>query len=279
LPKELHFILQKNKKVGYEVLFKASSMALMKAAGNIDFLGAQTGALAILHTWSQTLNFHPHIHMLVPAGGISDDGMEWINPKKKFFLPWRVLSRIYRGIFTRLIEEALEKSLIKITDNNFSFSGLKDRLYRKDWNVYLKKSFGGADSVLKYLARYTHRVAINNSRLISGPAQKVSFWYKDNKANGKKKIMEVETNEFIRRFLQHILPANFYKIRYYGILAIVNSSTKKAQCLALLDKDVFLPIMEGLRGMELVELIKKTDPLLCPACKTGKLTYKIRDAG
>ena len=277
LPKELQRVIYLNPKICYSLLFKASSQALLKAAYNPDFLGAQSGAVAILHTWTQTLCFHPHIHMLVPAGGLSDDGMEWKDSRKKYFLPGKALSRIYRGIMIRLIEEALEKKQIKLPSTYSCFSQLKDQLYQKEWNVYLKKPFGGVNSVLKYLGRYTHRVAISNSRIISHSANSVSFWYKDNKKGGKRKIMTLETNEFIRRYLHHILPGNFYKIRYIGILAIVNSKTKRVQCIALLDAQTYLPVMEGLNAMEIVEIIRQTDPFLCPKCKKGKMSNRIRD--
>ena len=225
IPKQLHGLFYLNQRVCYNILFGSSSQALQKAGCNPRFLGAQTGALSVLHTWTQTLCYHPHIHMLVPAGGLSDDSMEWKNTGKKFFLPGKVLSRIFRGIMVRHLKEALEKGKIKLPETISCFDKLKDYLYQKDWNVYLKKSFGGINSVLKYLGRYTHRVAISNSRLISFSGQEVSFWYKDNKDKGKRKIMTLETIEFIRRFLQHILPNNFYKIRYIGILAMANSKT------------------------------------------------------
>ena len=276
LPHELLPIFEINKRHCYNMLFRATSQALLKAANNLDFLGAQAGAVAILHTWSQTLLYHPHIHMIVPGGGLSEDGMEWKTSKKKFFLPAVVLSRIYRGILIKDIEEALKNGQIKLPGNTPCFSDLKTKLYSKDWNVYLKKAFGGVNSVLKYLGAYTHRVAISNNRLVSATNEKISFRYKDNRSNGKIKIMELEPNEFIRRFLQHILPDNFYKIRYIGILAMVNVQTKKAQCIALINAKTEMPILEGLNAVSVVELIVKPDILLCPKCKKGRLVYKIR---
>ena len=260
----------------YTILFKASSQALQKAAGNIDFLGAQAGAVAILHTWTQTLLYHPHIHMIVPAGGLSEDGMEWKTSRKKFFLPAAVLSKIFRGIMVRKLQEALENGRIKLPADIPCFSSLKTQLYRKDWNVYLKKAFGGVNSVLKYLGQYTHRIAISNSRLVSATGGKVSFKYKDNKANGMIKVMELDTNEFIRRFLQHVLPENFYKIRYIGILAPINAQTKKGQCIALINARSYIPFLEGLNATCVVELTVKPDVLSCPICKKGRMVYKIR---
>ena len=276
LPEELRGLVFYNKEVCYSLLFKASSGALLQATSNPDFLGAQSGALAVLHTWTQTLLFHPHIHMLVPAGGLSEDGMEWKSSRKKFFLPAKVLSRIFRGTMVKLLEGAVEEGTINLPHTIPVFSELKDKLYKKDWNVHLEKAFRGVNSVLKYLGRYTHRVAIANSRLVSISESNVSFRYKDNKDRGRKKVMTLQTNEFIRRFLQHVLPRNFYKIRYIGILAPVNSKTKKEQCLALIGKETYIPVLEGLNAMEVVEAIKQSDPFICPKCRKGRMAYKIR---
>ena len=252
VPKELHTTLYLNQKKCYTLLFNAASQALLKAAANPEHLGAQAGALAILHTWTQTLCFHPHIHMLVPAGGLSEDGVEWVRTGKKFFLPQKVLASIFRGILVRLIKEELEKGEIKLPENIEKFDALKTGAYKKDWNVYIKKPFRGVNSVLKYLARYTHRVAISNSRLVEFTGEHVTFRYTDNKDKGKRKIMKLETNEFIRRYLQHILPANFYKIRYIGILANINSKTKKEQSLSIIGIQNYLPQLEGLTAIETI---------------------------
>lgn len=277
VPHELLPLFLLNARECYTILFRASSQALLKAAANPAFLGVQAGGVAILHTWTQTLVYHPHVHMLVPAGGLSEDGTEWKTSRKKFFLPAKVLSRIYRGIMVKAFENALNSGELKLPESTTSFSSLKEKLYQKDWNVYLKKAFGGVTSVLKYLGRYTHRVAISNCRIIATTGQKVSFRYKDNKAGGKRKIMALNTNEFIRRFLQHILPDNFYKIRYVGILAPVNSPTKKAQSLSLIETSNALPYLEGLNATEVIELILKTDILSCPKCRKGRLLYKFND--
>ncbi len=276
IPNELHNIFYINQKICYDILFKAASQALQKAGSNPTFLGAQTGALSVLHTWTQTLCYHPHIHMLVPAGGLTDDGMEWKSSRKKFFLPAKVISRIFRGITIKLLGESLSKNEIKLPERNFCFEELKENLYQKDWNVCLKKAFGGVSSVLKYLARYTHRVAISNSRLISVTEDIVSFWYKDNKDKGRRKVMTLKSDEFIRRFLQHVLPHNFYKIRYVGILAMINTKTKKQQCLSLLEIETYFPILEGLNAKEVIETITKKDLLYCPVCNKGimKIIHK-----
>ncbi len=276
IPKELHSLFYLNQKICYDMLFKSSSLALQKAGANPNFLGADTGGLSVLHTWTQTLCYHPHIHMLVPAGGLSEDGVEWKSVNRNFFLPQKILSRIFRGVLFKHILEALGKGIIKLPDNIPDFNRLIKELYKKDWNVNIEKSFRGVNSVLNYLARYTHRVAIANNRLISFTGEKVSFWYKDNKNKGDRKIMTLATIEFIRRFLQHILPKNFYKIRYHGILAIANSKTKKQQCIALIGMQMYLPVTEGLSTIEVIGIMGQKDPFLCPKCRKGIMKKKER---
>jgi hypothetical protein len=276
LPHELLPIFKRNKRVCYNMLFKACSQALLKTAKNIDFLGAQAGAVAILHTWTQTLTYHPHIHMIVPAGGLSEDGMEWKASKKKFFLPAAVLSKIFRGILVKLLEEAIKRRNIILPDNMPGFTEIKKQLYNKNWNVYLKKAFRGVNSVLKYLGQYMHRVAISNNRLLEATDNTVTFRYKDNRTNGTIKAMKLDIHEFIRRFLQHILPCNFYKIRYIGILAIANTMSKKAQSLSLIGINTYLPGLEGLNAIDVMEILIKPDVLACPKCKKGRMTLKIR---
>jgi hypothetical protein len=217
--------------------------------------------------------------MLVPAGGLSHDGVEWISAGRKFFLPKLVISRIFRGILVRLLKEALEKGALNLSVAFSGFDQLKEQVYRKDWNVYIKKSFGGINSVLKYLGRYTHRVAISNSRLVSFEGSHVSFRYKDNNDKGKRKVMTLETGEFIRRFLQHILPGNFYKIRYVGILASANTKTKKEQCISLIGVQVYLPELEGLNALEVIGITSGKDPLACPKCHKGRMCLMPCEAG
>lgn len=279
IPKELHGTMYLNQKKSYNLLFNAASQSLLKAASNPDNLGAQAGAIAILHTWTQTLLFHPHIHMLVPAGGLSDDGIEWIKSRKKFFLPQKVLSLIFRGILVRLIKEGVEKGEIKLPENIINMDVLKKDAYAKIWNVYIKKSFRGIGSVLKYLGRYTHRVAISNSRFVNFSDKYVSFKYTDNKDNGKKKIINLKIGEFIRRYLQHILPNNFYKIRYIGILANINSKTKREQCINIIGIQQYFPQIEGLTAIEIIENSSLEKLLLCPKCKTGKMNLLLKETG
>jgi hypothetical protein len=270
VPDTLHNIFYINQRYCYSALFSAAWQAVQKAAANPRFLGAQTGAVALLHTWSQTLTYHPHIHMVVPAGGLSEDHIEWISSGIKFFVPIKVIGKIFRGILCRYIETGIKKSDIKKPENQ-NWEKLKNQLYEKDWIIYAQKPLGGVNSVLQYLGRYSNRVAIANSRIIQVKQGNVSFCYKDNKNHGVQKSMTIPAFEFIRRFMQHILPDNFYKIRYYGIMAAVHTQTFMEQCLALLGKVNAMPVLEGLTAMEAYREITGKDPFQCPACRKGRM--------
>jgi len=250
-------------------MFEASSLALQRAGRNPRFLGADTGAVAVLHTWGQTLSYHPHIHMLVPAGGLSEDGMEWTESPKKFFVPVKALSAMFRGILIRLIREQLDKNAIRLPDEFPDFTALKKRLYEKNWNVYSKKALTGVNSVLDYLGRYTHRVAISNSRITRIENGEVTFRYKNYRKKGIQQLMTISCTEFTRRFMMHVLPKGFYKIRYYGILATANINTKRQQAIALIGKSILLPRLEGLNAYEVYRILRGKDPARCAKCNIG----------
>jgi predicted Zn-ribbon and HTH transcriptional regulator len=269
IPHLLNPLFYINQSQCYKLLFSAASEALKNAGTNPQFLGAETGAVAVLHTWGQTLSYHPHIHMLVPAGGLSEDGTEWVNSPKKFFLPVKALSKMFRGILIRLLKKQLDENKLKLNDGFPGFLALKEKLYEKNWNVYAKKALGGINSVLAYLGRYTHRVAISNSRLLNVDNNKVTFRYKNYRKRGEQQILTITCMEFARRFMMHILPKGFYKIRYYGILATANIKTKRQQAIALIGKVIWLPILEGLTAYEVYRTLSGKDPLRCPKCKQG----------
>jgi len=260
-----------NQKTCYKLLFAAASEALRNAGRNPGFLGAETGAVAVLHTWGQTLSYHPHIHMLVPAGGLSEDGIEWVRAPKKFFVPVKALSKMFRGIFVRLLKKHLAENNLKLPNGFPAFQTLKEKLYEKNWNVYAKKALGGINSVLAYLGRYTHRVAISNSRLVNIKNDEVTFSYKNYRKRGRQEITTMSCIEFTRRFMMHVLPKGFYKIRYYGILATANIKTKRQQAIALIGKTIWLPLLEGLTAYEVYRALRGTDPARCPKCKKGVL--------
>ncbi|WP_321295086.1 IS91 family transposase [Marinifilum fragile] len=269
IPHRLNELFYLNQNILYNALFQSAWKAVSKAADNPSFLGAQTGAVAVLHTWTQTLGQHPHIHMIIPAGGLSEDQMEWIPAHKDFFAPKKAISRLFRGILCERIGLALEQSVLNLPDG-FDWKQVKQHLYKSDWNVNIKKPMASIDSVIEYLGRYTNRVAINNSRITAIENGKVFFRYK-NRKTGIHKVMKLEALEFIRRFMLHILPHNFYKIRYYGILSSANSQSKMKELGALLEKCVLIPRFEGLPAMDVYSLLTGKDVSRCPKCKSGRI--------
>ena len=233
LPAEIARIAYCNKKAVYRLLFKASAQTVMTLAADPKRLGARVGMTSVLHTWGSAMTHHPHVHMIVPGGGLSKDGSRWVACKPGFFLHVRVLSRLFRRLFIegllalhRAGELAFFGDLVGLSDAG-AFAAHLAPLRKTEWVVYAKPPFGGPEAVLAYLSRYTHRVAISNSRLISANANTVAFQWKDYriKSGDKRSVMRLSTSEFIRRFLIHVLPDRFHRIRHYGLLA---SSTRKA---------------------------------------------------
>ena len=272
VPEFLNGLFYINQRACYNMLFKASAYAIQKTAANPAFLGAETGNLSVLHTWGQSLNYHPHMHALVPAGGMDSDGQEWIHATKKFFVPVQAVSKIFRAKFYQLMEQALKKRLLIIPEKDSrlydDLKSFKQRIYDKAWHVHIKKTFKGAGQVISYLGRYTHRVAISNNRLLSLCNNVVHFRWKDYRDN-RLKIMKLDVLCFIRRFLQHILPCGYYKIRYYGIFAAINSKTSMVQCFALLAAAPGISQYEGLPMVEVLRLITGRDLIKCSQCKKG----------
>jgi hypothetical protein len=271
IPSCLHNLFYINQRIAYKLLFAAAGLTLKQCAKNPKYLGAEAGAVAILHTWGQTLVYHPHIHMIVPAGGLSEDHTEWKPSGKKFFLPVRILSMVFRGVLCRLIEKAVERKEIVLPDKSSSFKTIKEQCYKNNWVVYCEKPFSCSDSLIQYLGNYTHRVAISNQRIIRHDNGQVSFYYKDYKTAGMRKMITLTAEEFIRRFLQHVLPDGFSKIRYFGFLSICNMKTKLAECFDLIEKTCFLPELQGLNALEVWRAISGKDPLLCQKCHAGKM--------
>jgi len=272
IPSCLHNLFYINQKIAYSLLFKAVGKTLVQCAKNTEYLGAQAGAVALLHTWGQTLVYHPHIHTIVPAGGLSDDGMEWIPSAKNFFVPVKVLSSVFRGVLCRLLEEAINKGEIKLPDDTACFQTLKTKCYDKKWVVYAQKPFSSPENLIRYLGNYTHRVAISNHRIIDYKDGKVTFYYKDNKAGGTRKTMSLDAGEFIRRFMQHVLPSGFCKIRYFGFMAMCNMKTQLSLCYSLILTPTYLSKLDGLQAIEVLQILSGKDPIICTKCKNGKLT-------
>jgi hypothetical protein len=273
LPAPVGEIAFQNKAAAYAILFRAAAETLATIAADPQHLGAQLGMTMVLHTWGQTLQHHPHVHCVVTGGGPSLDGTRWVACRPGFFLPVRVLSRLFRRLFLQDLQNAFDTGNLRFFGK---LSGLSDPevfarhldgFRRINWVVYAKSPFGGPEQVLAYLGRYTHRVAIANSRLISLSDGKVRFTWKDYRANGKTKVMMLAADEFIRRFLLHTLPDGFHRIRHYGFLANGSRSDNLARCRRLLDArdtdDACEPITERAKADG---PITTADLAICPDC-------------
>ena len=269
IPSQLHTLFYLNQRTCYNLLFKAASQTLRKLAANPKFLGAQTGAVAVLHTWGQALTYHPHIHMLIPAGGLSMDGMEWVKAKRNFFLPVKVLSKVFRGLMWSLVENQINVGKIRLPDG-LELASITEQLYAKNWHVYSKKSLVGPQAVVQYLGKYTHRVAISNSRLVSSQDGKITFRCKDYRTGQANGLHTLDAQEFIARFMRHVLPGGFYKIRYYGLLASSNGK-QRLRCFALINKPLPLALLQGLTARQVYKIVPGKDSDACPKCKKGRL--------
>ena len=226
----------------YDLLFKAAAEATLTIAADPKHLGARIGITAVLHTWGSAMTHHPHLHMIVPGGGLSLDGKKWLACRPDFFLPVRVLSRLFRRLFLKMLTDAHAAGRLAFFGdhaalaNAAAFAAVLTPLRKAEWVVYAKKPFGGPQAVLAYLARYTHRVAISNSRLISADETGVTFKWKDYRIEGpdRYKTMTLSTHEFIRRFLIHVLPKGLHRIRHYGLFANANRAANIARARELL---------------------------------------------
>jgi hypothetical protein len=242
LPGPIADIAYQNKAVIYDLLFKAAAEATLTIASDPKHLGARIGITAVLHTWGSALTHHPHVHMIVPGGGLSDNGERWIACRPTFFLPVRVLSRLFRRLFLKMLTIAHEADRLAFFGDNGAltdkraFVAFLAPLRKAEWVVYAKKPFGGPQAVLAYLSRYTHRVAISNRRLISADDNGVAFKWKDYRIEGpgRYKTMMLPSHEFIRRFLIHVLPKRFHRIRHYGLFANDNRAANVARARKLL---------------------------------------------
>jgi Putative transposase/Transposase zinc-binding domain len=236
LPEEIAAIAYQNKAVVYNLLFAATAETLSTIAADPKHLGAEIGFFAVLHTWGQNLTHHPHLHCVVPGGGLSADRQRWVGCRPGFFLPLRVLSRFFRRRFLELLEHAFDSGRLEFFS---SLQGLREReafrryldpLREKEWVVYAKARFAGPEQVLDYIGRYTHRVAISNNRLLDIDDGNVTFRWKDYRDDNAQKTMTLAAEEFIRRFLLHVLPSRFVRIRHYGLLASRNVPTRLERC-------------------------------------------------
>jgi Putative transposase/Transposase zinc-binding domain len=242
LPGPIADIAFQNKRVIYDLLFKASAETMLTIAADKKHLGAKIAITSVLHTWGSAMTHHPHVHMIVPGGGISSDESKWVSCRPKFFLPVRVLSRLFRRLFLQMLDAAHADGQLKFFG---AHTGLADKdqfarflkpLRKSEWVVYAKQPFGGPEAVLAYLSRYTHRIAISNRRLIKADETGVTFKWKDYRVEGpdRYKTMTLSIDAFIRRFLNHVLPKRFHRIRHYGLLANGNRAANVARARVLL---------------------------------------------
>lgn len=279
VPSSLHRLFYANQGICYDLLMKSASQAILKAGGNPRFLGARTGCVAILHTWGQALTYHPHVHMLVPAGGFDDDLIEWRQSEENFFVPVKVLSSLFRGIFAQNIYKQADELIPDKDGEKADVDFLRKLIYKTSWNVFAKPALNNAENVIEYLGRYTHRVAISNARILEIADDKVHFLWKDYKQNGRTKVMKLEALEFINRFMLHVLPCGFYKIRYYGIFANTHCSDMLDTYVSMENKEMVLSLTEGKAWQDLVEEVLGYDPFRCKKCKKGMmLIHKRIDA-
>jgi len=239
LPQQLSQLMLQNKKVLYDLLFRASAETLLQVARNPKHLGAEIGFLSVLHTWGQNLLHHPHLHCVIPAGGLQADHSQWLHPRDRFFLPVGVLSKVFRGKFVAGLKRAFQQGRLTFAgtlqplQRENAFHSFLRTLFRQNWVVYAKPPFGGPQHVIGYLARYTHRVAISNHRLVAFQDDQVTFRWKDYAHGNKKKTMTLSSQEFLRRFLLHVLPRGFVRIRSFGFLANRCRATLLPQCRLL----------------------------------------------
>jgi len=275
LPQQIASLALQNGRRIYSILFRAVAETLLTIAADPQHLGAAVGFLAVLHTWGQKLHLHPHIHCVVPGGGISPDNSRWISCRKSFFLPVKVLSSFFRKRFLIHLRKAFQKGKLQFHGEMESlaqpaaFEALCQNAAQVKWVVYAKRPFGGPEQVLKYLARYTHRVAISNQRLLALADGRVTFEWKDYAAGNQTQTMTLEAVEFIRRFLLHVLPTGFVHIRHFGFLANRKRKEKLALCRSLLPAPQILAQASadspGDSTLE-VQVSRR-----CPVCQTGQL--------
>jgi hypothetical protein len=282
LPEGLRPLLLRNQKVVYNLLFKTVSETLTKLARDSKHLGAEIGFMAILHTWSQTLIDHPHLHCLVSGGGLSLDGKQWICSKKDFFIPVHVLSSLFRGKFLDGLKREYEAGELRFPGQieelkeASAFKKLLTNLYHQAWVVYCRSPLKNPEKVMDYLGRYTHRVALSNDRLVKLEDNRVTFRWRDSADNNTIKWLTLEAFEFIRRFLLHVLPDQFVKIRYYGIMSHRSRKTKLSRCKRLLGVAAREETEEVPKEtwQDLLTRITGIDPTICPHCGKGKMIQR-----
>jgi hypothetical protein len=279
IPSELNPLVIINQKVMYNILFRSVAETLLELSDNPRHLGARTGFIGILHTWGQNLMDHPHIHCVVPGGGLSPDGSRWVSCWKGFFIPVRVMSSLFRGKFLDYLQNSFASGDlifpggIRHLKEPRTFEVFRGQFYHKKWVVYCKPPFDGAEGVLKYLGRYTHRIAISNNRILKVQDGTVSFRWRDYADADKQKTMTLKADEFIRRFLLHVLPPRYVRIRHFGLLANRSRKDNIALCRELLGSCKTVPKEKEKPEAWQDQLLRicGIDVNTCPVCKKGSM--------
>ena len=276
VPHELNGLALENPRLFYDLLFTATAQTLLEIASDAKHLGAEIGVIAILHTWGQNLLLHPHIHCVIPAGGLSLDHRRWVRPRYAFFLPVKVLSRVFRGKFLAGLKRLHRRKTLQcagpagVLADQQQFAKLLRHLHRHDWVVYAKPAFGDPLQVLRYLGRYTHRVAISNHRLLAFEQERVTFRWKDYAHGGKQSQMTLTGTEFLRRFFLHVLPRSFVRIRHFGFLANRFRLSRLALCRQLLGCSCSMP-----RAVRSGEVHSQSPSLWhCPRCGASMIVLQ-----
>jgi len=271
VPEELNALIYANKKLLYTLLYKASAETLQELAGNKKYLGAEIGFMSLLHTWGSNISYHPHIHSIVLGGGLTPTS-DFKASSDEFIFPVRVVSKLFRGKFLAYLKSYYTTGKLVFSGssaqyrNKNSFFKLLNTLYRKEWIPHVKETFKGAVNVIEYLGRYTHRIAISNNRIVSHTATHVTFRAKSYKEGGENKEITVTVEEFIRRFLMHVLPKGFVKIRHYGILSNSSKKKKLALCRRILKGKRFKPVLKDKSAADIVKILFGVDITKCPNC-------------
>ncbi len=293
IPQQLNQLCLQNKKVMYGILFQAASQTVLELSRDVKHLGANTGLITVLHTWGQNMMEHPHLHCIMPAGGLSFDKSHWVHTQKKndFFIHYKVLSKKFRGKFLDLVQRAYEKGMLSFKGKlspiggKKNFEALVSGLYKKAWVVNIQKPFAHPEKVLEYLSRYVFRIAISDRRIDKVEEGKVHFSVKDYKLNGIFRKMKLDVDEFIRRFLLHVLPPGFFKVRYYGIFTNTHRKKNTALVNQLLSEEKTEQKQEDMQDgkqvwekqdtiwAEIMKKIKQYSKINCPVCKKGRMCF------
>lgn len=280
IPQELNSLVYSNKKFLYDALYHAANKTLSELSLDEKYLGAKIGYICVLHTWGSRMNYHPHLHTIVLGGGL-DSKNHWKEKNGKLFFPAKVLSRVFKKYYLQELKELWQSGKLEyhgtaaFLQSDYEFKALLNKLYDKDWVVHIKKAFCGAQSVIKYLGRYTHRIAISNNRIQNIHGDNVDFMVKDYKNAGKMILESIPGTTFIRRFLMHVLPKGFVKIRYYGLLSNRNKKEKITLCRNLIGCEQYLSKLRGKSIAEKVWILYRHNICKCSKCGEPLHTFRI----